>query len=151
MSGTFGYELDLGKLSDEECAQVKEQIGSFKQLYDVIQNGRYYRLSNPAEERRYTAWQTVTDKESLVSLVVTHTEANARPLHLCLRGLDEKALYRVESLHLYGTTSTPENSAAAADRYAGAVYSGSTLMYAGYTLPQLVGDFPSVQLHLVRI
>src|SRR5699024_6509075 len=148
MSGTFGYELDLGKLTDEECEQVKEQIETFKKYYDVLQNGLYYRLSDPTSEPRYTAWQTVTEKESLVNLVLTHPEANSRPLHLCLRGLEENALYRVESLHIYGTTSTPENGAAKADRYTGAVYSGSTLMYAGYTLPQMVGDFPSVQLHL---
>lgn len=151
MSGTFGYELDLGKLSDEECAQVKEQIQTFKELYDVIQNGRYYRLSAPALQPRYTAWQSVTDTEALVSVVVTHTEGNARPLHLCLRGLEADALYRVESLKIYGTTVTPENGAARGDRTAGAVYSGSTLMYAGYTLPQLIGDYPSVQLHLVRV
>ncbi len=151
MSGTFGYELDLGKLTDEECEQVKEQIETFKKYYDVLQNGLYYRLSDPTSEPRYTAWQTVTEKESLVNLVLTHPEANSRPLHLCLRGLEENALYRVESLHIYGTTSTPENGAAKADRYTGAVYSGSTLMYAGYTLPQMVGDFPSVQLHLVRV
>ena len=48
MSGTFGYELDLGKLSDEECQQVRQQIETFKKLYDVVQNGRYYRLSDPA-------------------------------------------------------------------------------------------------------
>ena len=117
----------------------------------MIQNGRYYRLSDPSRQLRYTAWQTVTDTESLVSLVLTHPEANARPLHLCLQGLEEDALYRVESLRIYGTTSTPENGAADADAYAGAVYSGSTLMYAGYTLPRMVGDFPSVQLHLVRV
>ena len=151
MSGTFGYELDLGKLSEEERHQVRQQIETFKQLYDVIQNGRYYRLSDPSRQLRYTAWQTVTDTESLVSLVLTHPEANARPLHLCLQGLEEDALYRVESLRIYGTTSTPENGAADADAYAGAVYSGSTLMYAGYTLPRMVGDFPSVQLHLVRV
>ena len=33
----------------------------------------------------------------------------------------------------------------------GAVYSGSTLLYAGLTLPHLVGDYPSVQLHLTRL
>ena len=71
-------------------------------------------------------------------------------VHICLRGLEEDALYRVESLHLYGTTATPENGEASTERYTGAVYSGSTLMYAGCTLPQLSGDYPSVQLHLTR-
>ena len=29
-------------------------------------------------------------------------------------------------------------------------FSGSTLLYAGFVLPQLFGDYPSVQLHLTR-
>ena len=66
MSGTFGYELDLGRLSEEECDQVREQIKTFQRYYDVIQNGDYYRLSDPDRQPRYVAWQTVTEGESLV-------------------------------------------------------------------------------------
>lgn len=151
MSGTFGYELDLGRLTDEERAQVKEQIETFKRYYDVIQNGAYYRLSDPNTQPRYTAWQTVTGTESLVSLVLTHPEANARPLHLFLRGLDENALYRVDELQLYGTANTPEAAGPDTASLAGAVFSGSALMYAGCTLPHLTGDVPSVQMHLTRL
>nr|WP_317402023.1 alpha-galactosidase [uncultured Gemmiger sp.] len=151
MSGTFGYELDLGRLTDEECDQVRQQIETFKRYYDVIQNGAYYRLTAPDRQSRYAAWQTVTDKESLVSLVLIHPEANARPLHLCLRGLDPAALYRIDEVHMYGTAATPEVGAAGGTGLCGAVVSGSTLLYAGYTLPQLTGDAPSVQMHLTRI
>lgn len=151
MSGTFGYELDLGRLTDEECRQVKEQIAAFKRYYDVIQNGQYYRLSDPAREPRYVAWQTVTDSEALLNLVLTRPEGNARPLHLCLRGLEEDALYCVDTMRLYGITVTPEVHSVQAGISEGAVYSGSTLMYAGCTLPRLSGDYPSVQLHLTRV
>lgn len=150
MSGTFGYELDLGRLTDEECAQVRDQIKTFQRYYDVIQNGAYYRLSDPDRQSRFVAWQTVTDTESLVSLVLTHPEANARPLHLCLKGLEEDALYKVDALHVYGVTATPE-SGDNPDSQVGAVCSGSMLMYAGYILPHLIGDAPSVQLHLTRL
>lgn len=33
----------------------------------------------------------------------------------------------------------------------GKTYSGSTLMHAGYTLPQLAGDYPSVQMYVKRV
>ena len=152
MSGTFGYELDLGKLTDEEKEQVRAQIQVFKQYYDLIQDGRYYRLTNPTTDHRFTAWQFVSDTESLVNLVLTHPEANARPLHIQLRGLEEDALYRVDSLCVYGSASTPEIAGVKGHtKGEGAVYSGSTLLYAGLTLPHLVGDYPSVQLHLTRL
>lgn len=150
MSGTFGYELDLGRLTDEECDQVRDQIKTFRRYYDVIQNGAYYRLSDPDRQSRFVAWQTVTDTESLVSLVLTHPEANARPLHLCLKGLEEDALYKVDELNVYGVTATPESGDNPAIQV-GVVCSGSMLMYAGYILPHLIGDAPSVQLHLTRL
>lgn len=150
MSGTFGYELDLGRLTDEECDQVRDQIKTFQRYYDVIQNGAYYRLSDPDRQSRFVAWQTVTPTESLVSLVLTHPEANARPLHLCLKGLEEDALYKVDELNVYGVTATPESGDNPAIQV-GVVCSGSMLMYAGYILPHLIGDAPSVQLHLTRL
>ena len=45
MSGTFGYELDLGKLKRTECTAVKNQIKRFKRLNDLIRTGDYYRLT----------------------------------------------------------------------------------------------------------
>lgn len=35
LAGSFGYELDLRLLSDEEKAQVKEQIKEFHDYYDL--------------------------------------------------------------------------------------------------------------------
>ena len=72
-------------------------------------------------------------------------------LHLFLRGLDENALYRVDELRLYGTANTPEAAGPDTASLAGAVFSGSALMYAGCTLPHLTGDVPSVQMHLTRL
>ena len=47
MAGTFGYELDLTKLSAEEAAQVSEQMRQFQDEYEVTHYGDYYRLSDP--------------------------------------------------------------------------------------------------------
>lgn len=153
MSGTFGYELDLNKLSDEEASQVKEQIAFFDKHYQLIQNGLYYRLTDPTEESRYAAWQFVDEEQSeaLFNLILTHPEANARPLHVWLRGLDPDALYRVESLDIHGCHCAPQAGLDLAMEGVGKTYSGSTLMHAGYTLPQLAGDYPSVQMYVKRV
>ena len=51
MAGTFGYELNLGLLSDKEKEEVKDQVKKFKAYAPLIQNGDYYRLSDPLKRR----------------------------------------------------------------------------------------------------
>ena len=41
MAGTFGYELDINKLTQEEKAEIQEQISIFKKHYHLIQHGDY--------------------------------------------------------------------------------------------------------------
>lgn len=49
MSGNFGYEMDLGKLSDEDQNSVKEQIALYKKYRETIQKGQFTRLMSPFE------------------------------------------------------------------------------------------------------
>ena len=56
MSGTFGYELNLMKLSEEEKQEIREQIAEYKSYAPIIQNGLYYRLSDPTTEE-ICAWE----------------------------------------------------------------------------------------------
>ena len=44
MSGTFGYELDLNQVSENEKTQMKQQIETFQKYYWLIQGGTYFRL-----------------------------------------------------------------------------------------------------------
>ena len=153
MSGTFGYELDLGKLKRTECTAVKNQIKRFKRLNDLIRTGDYYRLTDPAENAYFTAWQFAAEdgSEALLNLVVTHPQANPLPIHLCFRGLEEAAVYELDGLDYFGSQYDRDGGKAIEDGiHKGMRFSGSTLLYAGLVLPQLFGDYPSVQLHLTR-
>ncbi len=49
--GTFGYELDPRKLSDNEKRLVKEQVAFYHKTYDLIRNGDLYRLVSPFVNR----------------------------------------------------------------------------------------------------
>ena len=149
MSGTFGYELDLGTLTEEEKAAVKEQVQYFKRRSGLVQSGDYYRLTGTGGD--FTAWQAVAadGSESLVSLVVTRTRANASPIHFAVKGLDAHALYRLADFRVFGSRDMP--FVEKPDSLKGSEFSGAALMYAGITLPQLFGDYPSVQLYFVRI
>ena len=46
-AGTFGYELDLMKMSEEEKKIAREQILKYKEMEHLVQTGDYYRLVNP--------------------------------------------------------------------------------------------------------
>lgn len=66
MSGTLGYELNLMKLSEEEKQEIREQIAESPELCAIIQNGLYYRLSDPTTEE-ICAWEFVhTDEKNKV-------------------------------------------------------------------------------------
>ena len=131
-SGTFGYELNPEMLSDDEKKEVREQICAYKNLQGLIAHGDYYRLRELDDGAEDSAWMFVSkdQKEALVNLVVTHVRANGPFPYVRLQGLDPDAVYRLE-----GTEET---------------FTGSSLMYAGYSFPQPRGEYAAFQLHFVQ-
>ena len=132
MAGTFGYELDLQKLTADEKEMVKAQIVRYKQLQPLLLEGRCERLTDAVTEPCFTAWQfTAPDRRrAAVSVVVIDPQANPWPIPIRLRGLDPQALYH-ESL---------------TER----VYTGAALCHAGLTLPIMQGAYPAVQIMIER-
>ena len=130
MSGAFGYELDLAKLSQAELEEIRGQIRRFRADETLIRQGQYYRLDEFTEAQDAAAWLFVSPDRTraLLNLVVQSPHANAPLLHLRFKGLDPKGRYLLEEDDV--------------------IRSGAALMYAGYTFPQLLGDYPAVQLHL---
>ena len=94
MTGTFGYELDLAKLTDEEKSEVKKQIADYKKYALLISDGDYYRLTNPFESE-VAAWAVVSEdkKEALVFAVEQEVHGNACPSFIKVNGLMENAVY----------------------------------------------------------
>ena len=150
MSGTFGYELDLNKLSRKETSLVKRQIARYQSYADLIRTGDYYRLTNPAQADFWHGWQFAAPdaSEALMNVVVVHPQGNPRPLHIFWKGLDPNSLYKVVRAELQGVyPGLPAHDWA--KEIAGQKFTGAQLMYAGQTLAQLYGDYPSVQI-LIR-
>ena len=119
MSGTFGYELDLGALPDQEKAMVVQQIQAYKESYDLIQTGDYYRLSAPTPDGAPTAWLHVSPdrRTALLCVVAGQTHAGPPFRQVKLQGLDPTLQYRLTG------DDTP--------------WPGDVLMQAGYPLPML--------------
>lgn len=98
MHGTFGYELDPAKMSEEEINECAEYTAFYKKHRDLIAYGDYYRLSSPYDDSIFTAWQFVSkDKsESLVCAVTQDISILDRNCYIHLRGLESDSLYRIE-------------------------------------------------------
>ena len=133
MCGTFGYELDASKLSEEEQEICREQSDLFRKYYPIIFGGDYYRLSNPFEVGNMTAWQHVTkDKaESLLSVVVTNLTCNGPQEYVKAKGLIPDAMYRINDGEQ--------------------MLSGAALMHAGLPIDREVPEYSSFQFYLKQI
>ena len=95
--GTFGYELDLNKLSEEEIAQVVEFTQFMKDHRELIQFGTFYRLASPFEKNE-PAWMVVSEdkKEAIVGYYRILARSNAPFSRVVLKGLDPDLAYAVE-------------------------------------------------------
>ncbi len=95
--GTFGYELDLNKLTEEERVLVREQIAFMKEYREVIQFGDFYRLQSPFDGN-ITAWMVVSpDKRTaLAGWYRVLNEVNGPFRRVRLQGLDPDLCYRVD-------------------------------------------------------
>ena len=115
MSGTFGYELDINKLSDREKEELREQITEFKKLSEILQYGDYYRLAGPYDNEWYTVWEMVNKErtKAVVNIVSTRSQANGVPVFVRLKGLAPEEQYTFE----------------------GRGYTGAVLMQAGIRMP----------------
>ena len=95
--GTFGYELDLNKLTDEEIAEVKAQIIFMKEYRELIQFGNFYRLKSPFDGNETVCMTVSEDKrKALVFWYRERNVVNAEFTRVRLQGLDPDLIYKNE-------------------------------------------------------
>ena len=95
LAGTFGYELNLNELSEEDKAEIRRQIAEYKKYADLVQKGTYYRLTNPQTDNQ-GAWEFVSgdQREALVQVVGIKKHANMTVDYIKVKGLKENTMYR---------------------------------------------------------
>ena len=128
--GTFGYELDVTKMMDEEKEEVKQQIKFMKENRELLQFGTFYRLKSPFEYNS-CAWQVVSKdkKEAIVGYYRILQQANSSYEYIKLCGLDPNKEYILS----------------------GETYCGDELMNFGIMIGNsktVFGDFESIIYHL---
>lgn len=132
MAGTFGYELNPGSLMDFEKEQVKEQIREYKQYARLIQDGLYYRLTDPTRQP-VGAWEFVAEdgSEVLFSAVMQEIHGNMPVTYVRMKGLPSGSLYQ--------------------EVHTGKVYASDALMEVGVPLPEQMGEYRAYQMWFRRI
>ena len=121
MWGTFGYELDPRKLTDEEREIVKKQVADYHKYYWLIRNGDLYRIVSPFENIYRCAWLIVSpDKSEAMFTLVTMRSENNPTIYIKMQGLAPNKFYLCD--------------------LDGKVYSGAYLMNAGLDLTYEADD-----------
>lgn len=133
MWGSFGYELDPAKISEEAREEIKTQIADYHKYYDLVHYGDLYRLISPWENPYKVAWEFVSeDKSEAMLTVVVKFFKEARNFFIKLRGLDPHKYYKCDSN--------------------GEIYSGALLMNAGLSMYHFpVGDGESYTVHFEEV
>ncbi|MCD7957328.1 MAG: alpha-galactosidase [Lachnospiraceae bacterium] len=152
MAGTFGYELDLNLITDQEKETVRRQIQDYIQYSDLIQEGRYWRLSSPMENEEYTAWEFSSEdgSDALLNLIRTGAHCNSPVQYVRLRGLAPDGWYRLEETESTRHAHRQKNAGNAILANEKKLYPGSALMSAGLPVPWMNGAYQAWQVHIVR-
>ncbi|MCI8640143.1 MAG: alpha-galactosidase [Coprococcus sp.] len=132
LAGTFGYELDITRISEEEKKQIPGQTALYHKYRELIQKGDYYRIASWTDKKSLDCWEVAAKDAShaLVTCVQVLAQPNIHSRKIKLKGLDKEKTYRLEG--------------------SGEVYSGEELMYCGFLIKGLEGDFASRLYHFVR-
>ena len=130
--GSFGYELDLNKLTEEERSTIQAQIKRYHEFEELIHEGDYYRIASYSENRSYDCWNIVSKdkKEAMMTYVQVRSLPNGKSKCVKVAGLEPTFRYRLVGTDL--------------------VYDGDLLMNAGILVKDLWGDVQSRIYHFVK-
>ena len=123
--GAFGYELDVTELSDEEQAEIKQQVAFYKKYRKLFQFGTFYRLETPDTNENVYGWETVSpDQKTAIGMRYQILNgANPAYIRYYFKGLDPERRYTVNDGQ--------------------EVFSGAELMNAGYFVPRVMSRLQS--------
>ena len=131
LAGTFGYELDITKLSDDDRAEIKNQVALYKKYSYLVREGDYYRIASYSQNNEFDSWMCVSKDKSkaLLTFVQVLNHPNCKTKMLKLSGLLPEKKYKI---------SYPDDDQ---EKYPPMELTGLTLMNAGLPIRREWGDF----------
>lgn len=132
LAGTFGYELDVTKIPEDDRKMIPEQVKMYHAYNNLVRMGDYYRIASYSENHKYDCYMVVSKdkKEALVTFIQVLMRPNYHSRRVCLKGLDPHKNYRIEGEER--------------------IYSGEAMMYAGIQVENPWGDYRGKLLHIVE-
>jgi alpha-galactosidase len=133
LAGTFGYELDITKIPEEDRQLIPQQVAMYHKYNDLIRTGDYYRIASYQSNHEYDCTLVVSKdkKEVLVTFIQVLARPNYSTRRVRLKGLCENTLYRIEET--------------------GVELSGGALMHAGLAIDNMWGDYLGKLIHIIAI
>ena len=130
--GATGYELDPAVISEEERAQIADQVAAYRETEDLVLEGDLYRLCSTASSNFFAEELVAKDKSrALITAMRAISVANDEIRTVYPQGLDGDALYRVRELDI--------------------TLHGSTLMHAGLKLSFPKEDYATAVWHIEKV
>jgi alpha-galactosidase len=138
MQGALGIGSNLTKFSADDISVATKMIATYKRIRPTVQAGNLYRLFSPRTGDLTANQYVAADGKQSVLFVFRHSqEYRTAPPAIRLRGLDQRALYRLESIDNKLVERQPQ-------------FSGAYLMQAGLNV-NLQGDFDSTAVILEKV
>jgi alpha-galactosidase len=133
LAGTFGYELDITKIPEEDRQLIPRQVAMYHKYNDLVRTGDYYRIASYQSNHEYDCIQVVSKdkKEALVTYIQVMARPNYSTRRVRLKGLCENTIYRIEET--------------------GVELSGGALMHAGLAIDNMWGDYLGKLIHIMAI
>ncbi|MCQ2399106.1 MAG: alpha-galactosidase [Clostridia bacterium] len=131
--GATGYEYDTTKISDEEIAEIKNQVKEYREMQDVILNGDLYRSVSPFEGNGHMC-ETVVSKDKTKAHFFIFKRIfypDTHKLKFYPNGLNPDFNYMIKET--------------------GEIRSGRTLMNLGITLKEDRRDFVTVTYNFIKV
>jgi alpha-galactosidase len=138
MQGALGIGANLTKWSAADVTLATKMIATYKRIRATVQSGDLYRLLSPrAGDTTANQYVAADGKQSVLFAYRHSQEYSTAPPAIHLQGLDERALYRLESIDGKLAEKQPQ-------------LSGAYLMQAGLNV-NLRGDFDSTAVILEKV
>jgi alpha-galactosidase len=138
MQGALGIGSNLNKWTDEDFALARKLVAFDKRIRATVQNGDLYRLFSPrAGDLTANQYVGPGGKQSVLFAFRHSQQYHTAVPAIRLRGLDPRALYRIESIDGKLAEKQPQ-------------LSGAYLMEAGLNV-NLRGDFDATAVVLERV
>lgn len=137
LSGTFGYELDITKLSSQDRKMIPHQIELYKKYSDIIRNGDYWRIASFSENHTYDCWACVSKQKNkaLVTFVQVLNHPNFKTRFIKIPGLSDEKKYVIYYIDDDSQKELPEMT-------------GLTLKNAGIPISRDWGDFQAKLIYI---